>query len=55
MNPFPAVNDSLWAEFRPDQNIHFPSTVVHPNGSLVCCTDYELCGALAREVIKESL
>ncbi len=52
MNTYAAVLDSLWAEFRPDHNLHFPATVVHPNGSHMCCTDYLLCGVLAREVVK---
>ncbi len=53
MNTWPSVSDALQAEWRPDNDRgHSPATVVHPNGSLMCVSDYELCGVLAREVIE---
>lgn len=52
MNVSPAVTDALWGEYRDDhERGHFPSTIVCPNGSLVCATDYDLCGVLAKEVL----
>ena len=53
MNPYPALCDALAAEFRSDGDKgHFPSTLFAPNGSLLCTTDYELSGILAREIIE---
>ncbi len=54
MNTWPAITDALQAEWRPDNDRgHSPATVVHPNGSLMCVSDYELCGVLAREVVTQ--
>ncbi len=54
MNVYPALTDALAAEYRGDKQDrnHWPATVVAPNGSLICTTDYSLCASLAREVIE---
>ncbi len=52
MNTYPALTDALQAEWRKDSDRgHMPATVIAPNGSLICTTDYGLCVALAREVV----
>ncbi len=53
MNIYPALSDALAAEYRGDKQDrnHWPATVVASNGSLICTTDYELCGVLSREAV----
>ncbi len=53
MKTYPALSDALAAEYRADHDRgHFPATVVAPNGSLICTTDYDLCGVIAREIVR---
>ena len=53
MNPYPALTDALQAEWRADQERgHMPGTLIASNGSLVCVTDYELCTAMAKEIVR---
>ncbi len=54
MNVYPALADALASEYRGDkqERNHWPSTVVAPNGSLICTTDYALCGAMTREIVR---
>jgi hypothetical protein len=55
VNPYPALHDVLWSEFRNDHRQSHASTLIAPNGSLCCCTDYHLCGVMARHIVEMSL
>ncbi len=53
MNTYPALTDALQAEWRKDNDrAHMPATLIAPNGSLICVTDYQLCVSMAREVVR---
>ncbi len=52
MNTYPALTDALQAEWRKDSDRgHMPATLIAANGSLICTVDYDLCTAMAREVV----